>query len=160
MQSHRLERVLERSEELRLFDLAAVDELLARVPHHPGARRLRGALDLYRDDPTFTRSGLERRFLALVQAAGLPRPSTNVNVGGFELDVYWEAECFAVELDVYETHGTHAAFERDRLRQEDLKLAGVEMTRITGRRLDREPSRVIERLGLLLARRRRELRAR
>jgi predicted transcriptional regulator of viral defense system len=30
----RLERVLERAEELKLFDLGAVDELLARVSHH------------------------------------------------------------------------------------------------------------------------------
>ena len=29
----------------------------------------------------------------------------NFNVAGFELDAYWEAERFAVELDVYETHG-------------------------------------------------------
>ena len=36
------------------------------------------------------------------------------------------AERFAVELDVYETHGTHAAFERDRRREEELLLAGIE----------------------------------
>ena len=65
----------------------------------------------------------------------------NFNVAGFELDAYWERERFAVELDVYETHGSRAAFERDRLRQEDLKLIGVEMTRVTGPRLDREPRR-------------------
>ena len=67
-----------------------------------------------------------------VIAAGLPAPSMNFNVAGFEVDAYWEAERFAVELDVYETHGGRAAFERDRLRQEELKLAGIEMIRITG----------------------------
>ena len=66
----------------------------------------------------------------------------NRNVLGYELDAYWEPERFAVELDVYETHGSHAAFERDRLRQEDLKLKGVEMIRVTGPRLDREPEAV------------------
>jgi very-short-patch-repair endonuclease len=81
----------------------------------------------------------------------------NFNVGGFELDAFWVAERFAVELDVYETHGGRAAFERDRLRQEELKLAGVEMIRVTGARLDREPQRVVERLATLLSRRRREL---
>ncbi len=60
------------------------------------------------------------------------------------LDAYWSDERFAVELDVYETHGSHAAFEGDRLRQEDLKLKGVEMIRVTGPRLDREPEQVIE----------------
>jgi hypothetical protein len=58
-----------------------------------------------------------------------------------------------VELDVYETHGSPAAFERDRLRQEDLLLAGIRMTRVTGPRLKREPKQVIERVRRLLAQR-------
>jgi hypothetical protein len=155
----RLERVLERAEELGLFDLRDVDELLGRVPHHRGAQPLRRALAIYRPEPAFTRSGVERRFLALVKEAGLPLPSMNLNVAGFELDAYWEPERFAVELDVYETHGTRAAFERDRLRHEDLKLVGIEMIRVTGPRLDREPRRVVERLEALLAQRRQQLRS-
>jgi predicted transcriptional regulator of viral defense system len=152
-----LERALERAEELRIFDLAAVEELLARVTHHPGTMALKGALAKHRDHPAFTRSGLERRFLSLVLAADLPPPSMNFNVAGLELDAYWEPERFGVELDVFKTHGTRAAFERDRLRDEDLKLAGIELIRVTGPRLDREPARVIERIAVLLERRRREL---
>jgi hypothetical protein len=154
---YRLERVLERSEELGLFDLGPIDEVLGRFSHHPGAKPLRQALDIYRPDPTFTRSGLEERFLVLVEKAGLPRPAMNVNVVGLELDAYWELERFAVELDVYETHGTHAAFETDRLRNEDLLLAGIVADRVTGPRLKREPEEVMERLGRLLAQRRRDL---
>ena len=67
-------------------------------------------------------------------------------------------ERFAVELDVYETHGTRAAFERDRLRQENLKLQDIETIRITGPRLDKEPTAVIERIAALLEQRRRQLR--
>ena len=63
----RFERVLERSEELDLFDLGPIDELLGRVTHHPGKTRLRAALEIYRDDPTVLRSNLERRFLRLVR---------------------------------------------------------------------------------------------
>lgn len=155
--SSRLERVIERAEELRSFDLHAVEALLTRVEHHPGAGCLRRALAIYREDPAFERSKLEKRFRKLVMAAGLPLPSMNFNVAGFELDAYWERERFAVELDVYETHGSHAAFERDRLRQEDLKLAGVEMTRVTGPRLDREPDEVMRRVRALLAQRREQL---
>jgi hypothetical protein len=95
----RLRRVIERSEELRLFDLGPVDSLLARAGGHPGVGRLRRALALYRPPP-FSRSGLERRFLELVQKAGLPTPSTGFNEVGYELDAYWQAERFAVELDV------------------------------------------------------------
>jgi very-short-patch-repair endonuclease len=153
----RLERVLERSEELRRFDLRAVDELLARTVGHPGHGRLRRALAIYREDPAFVRSKFEGRFLRLVRKAGLPAPSMNFVVAGFELDAYWERERFVVELDVYETHGTHEAFERDRLRQDDLLLIGVEMIRVTGPRLRREPAATIERVAAHLERRRREL---
>ncbi|MET0306847.1 MAG: type IV toxin-antitoxin system AbiEi family antitoxin domain-containing protein [Solirubrobacterales bacterium] len=147
----RLDSAIERSEELRLFDLRAVDALLARAGGHPGAGRLRRALALYRQPP-FTRSGLERRFLELVRSACLPSPATGYNVAGYELDVYWETERFAVELDAYETHGSRRAFERDRLRQEELKLHGVEMIRVTGHRLEREPDVVIQRVATLLSR--------
>lgn len=154
----RLERVIERSEELELFDLAAVDELLGRVTHHPGARPLRSALAIYRPAPAFTRSGLERRFLALVKRSGLPVPAMNYVTAGLELDAYWSLERFAVELDVYETHGSRAAFERDHQRHEELLLAGIEFNRITGPRLEREPEQVMVRLGRLLEKRRRNLR--
>jgi very-short-patch-repair endonuclease len=155
--AERLQRVIERCEELQLLDLGPIDELLARVGGHAGAGRLRRALNLYRP-PAFTRSGLERRFLELVRAAGLSTPSTGFSVRGYELDAYWKHERFVVELDVYETHGTRGAFERDRLRQEELKLIGIEMIRVTGPRLDREPRAVIERVAALLELRRRELR--
>lgn len=149
--------MLERSEELKLFDLGAVEDLLDRTRGHHGWGRLRRAIALYQPPP-FTRSGFERRFFEAVLRAGLPRPATNFVEVGFELDVYWPQYRFAVELDVYATHGTHGAFERDRLRQEDLKVAGIEMTRVTDVRFHREPGAVLARVAQLLEDRRRELR--
>jgi hypothetical protein len=147
--SARLQRMLERSEELRLFDLAPVESVLERNRGHHGAGPLRRALKLYKPS-RFTRSGVERLFLELVDEAGLPRPVTGFNEHGYELDVYWPERRFAVELDTYETHGTRAPFERDRLRQEELKLAGIELIRVTGIRLEREPVEVIRRVTRLL----------
>lgn len=152
----RLARMLERAEERRLFDLGPVEELLGRTVGHPGSGRLRRALTLYRE-PTLTRSELERQFVAAVERVGLPRPATNFNEEGYELDVYWKRERFAVELDVYETHGSRAAFERDRYRQGELKLAGIEMDRVTGYRFEREPLQVVARVARLLAQRRAQL---
>ncbi len=152
----RLERSLERAEERGFLDLRAVEAILARAGGHRGRGPLRRALAIYRPDAAFTRSGLEKQFLALVRRAGLPAPSMNFNVAGFELDAYWERERFAVELDVYETHGTHGAFERDRVRQDDLLLIGVEMIRVTGPRLRREPTATVDRVAAHLERRRRE----
>jgi very-short-patch-repair endonuclease len=152
-----LEGYLERAEGRNLFDLAAVEALLARCGGHRGRGRLGRALAIYRPDPAFTRSRFEKSFRRIVKAAGLPTPSMNFNVASYELDAYWPDLRFAVELDLFETHGSRAAFERDRRRQEELKLLGVEMIRITKPRLEREPEAVIRNLAALLERRRAEL---
>ncbi|HEX6752230.1 MAG TPA: hypothetical protein VF093_01395 [Solirubrobacterales bacterium] len=153
---HYLGQALDNARRLGLLDLIAMDELISRSRGFRGVARLRTALELHRSN-AFTRSGLERRFLALVQRAGLPRPSMNLFIEGFELDAYWPTERFAVELDTYDYHGSPTAFEADRFRQEDLKLAGIEMIRLTGIRMEREPTAVIHRLRRLLAQRQREL---
>jgi hypothetical protein len=152
-----LDRLLERAERQQLFDLGAIEALLDRAGGHPGRKRLRQALVIYQPDAAFTRSGLERRFLELVRKAGLPTPSMNYNYAGFELDAYWEREQFAVELDVYETHGSRAAFERDRLREDDLLVFRIETMRVTGPRLKKEPQATIKRVAEHLRRRRSEL---
>jgi hypothetical protein len=151
-----LGQALDNARRLGLLDLIAVDELIARSKGFRGVARLRTAIEIHRP-AAFTRSGLERRFLELVHRADLPPPSMNVFVEGHELDAYWAAERFAVELDTYDYHGSPSAFEADRVRQESLKLSGIEMVRITGTRMDREPRTVIERLQSLLAQRRRDL---
>jgi len=149
---HRLDRALEQAEELRLFDLGPVEGLLARAGGHRGCRALRLAVAAYRP-PRYARSELERRFVAALERAGLPRPVTGWVESGHELDVYWPQHRFAVELDAFETHGTRAAFERDRARDEELALAGVELVRVTAALFEREPDRVVERVARLLRRR-------
>jgi very-short-patch-repair endonuclease len=151
-----LRQALDNARRQGLLDLIAIDALIARGRGFRGVARLREALTLHRS-AAFTRSGLERQFLELVRRAGLPQPSMNLFVEGYELDAYWTVERFAVELDTYDYHGSPAAFEEDRLRQENLKLAGIEMTRVTGVRMDREPTAVAKRLRRLLNQRRRDL---
>ncbi|HEX3041744.1 MAG TPA: type IV toxin-antitoxin system AbiEi family antitoxin domain-containing protein [Solirubrobacterales bacterium] len=154
----RIERLLERAEELELLDLHAVEDVLDRAGGHRGRGRLRRALALYQPDPSFTRSRFEQSFRRRVVAAGLPTPSMNFNAEGYELDAYWPDLRFAVELDLFETHGTRAAFERDHLRQEELKLLGIEMIRITRPRFQHDPEAVMRNLATFLERRRAELR--
>jgi hypothetical protein len=151
-----LRRIVRRAEELGAFDLDAFGSVLTRNRGHRGAHPLRRALATY-EAPRFTRSEFEREFVAGIEIAGLPPPSTSFNVAGRELDLYWPDLRFAVELDTYATHGAHEPFEEDRLRDEDLKLAGVETTRVTAHRFEREPARVIQRIRLLLEQRRRQL---
>lgn len=151
-----LRRLIRRSEELGVFDLADFRSVLARNRGHRGAFHLDHAIGIY-EPPRLTRSELEREFVAAVEQARLSSPVTAFNVAGYELDVYWPELRFAVELDVYATHGAHEPFEEDRRRDEDLKLAGIELTRVTGRRFEREPRQVIERVARLLDQRREQL---
>ncbi|MGH2938409.1 MAG: type IV toxin-antitoxin system AbiEi family antitoxin domain-containing protein [Solirubrobacterales bacterium] len=150
-----LHRMMDRAEERKTFDLRRFDRLLARAGGHPGRVKLGHALDTFKPEHAVIRSEVERRFRDLVIAAGLPRPQTNVFVAGCELDAYWEAEAFAVEIDVFATHGSRVSFEEDRKRADDLLLAGIEMIRVTDVRLEREPRETISRVAAHLERRRR-----
>jgi hypothetical protein len=146
-------RHIQIADDEKLFDLRAMHDLLERTKGHRGQAKVRAALELYDERPVFTRSGLERRFLEVVREAGLPEPSMNLLVAGHEIDAYWEKESFGVELDVYATHGSRLSFEEDRVRDDELLLAGIETTRVTGPRLDREPGAVVDSLRQHLARR-------
>ncbi len=153
----RLHRMMDRAEDRKTFDLRRFDRLLARTGGHRGRVKLRHALDTFKPEQVVLRSDLERRFRRLVLAAGLPTPQTNVVVEGYELDAYWEAEGFAVELDSYATHGSPRSFEADRQREDDLLLAGIETIRVTERRLLSEPQKTIARVAAHLERRRRTI---
>jgi predicted transcriptional regulator of viral defense system/very-short-patch-repair endonuclease len=146
-------RHLQIAEDLQLFDLREMQDLLGRTKGHRGQAKVRAAMELYDEKPVFTRSGLERRFLEVVRDAALPEPAMNLFVAGYEIDAYWEAEGFGVELDVFETHGSRLSFEEDRERDDALLLAGIETTRVTGPRLDREPGAVVDSVRRHLARR-------
>jgi hypothetical protein len=146
-------RYIERAEESKAFDLGEMRELLDRSNGHQGAAKVSATLDAYFSERQFTRSGLERRFLALVRDAGLPEPSMNCFVAGHEIDAYWDDARFGVEIDVYATHGSRVSFEADRTRDDELLLAGVETIRVTGVRLDREPAAVVDSVRRHLARR-------
>jgi hypothetical protein len=146
-------RLIRQADEDKNFDLVAMGDLLARTKGHRGRAKVLAALEIYEEKPIFTRSGLERRFFEVVTTAGLPAPAMNSFVAGHEIDAYWAEARFGVELDVYETHGSRLSFEEDRERDDELLLAGIETTRVTGPRLDREPGAVVDSLRRHLARR-------
>ena len=144
-----LARAIEASETLQLFDLRAVEDVIARSPGRRGLRPLRRALDAYRPAP-FTRSPLEVRFLSLCRDAGFPQPAVNVEIAGLEVDAVWDDARLVVELDSRTFHDTSIAFERDRIRDATLQLAGYRVLRVTHRRLLREPEAVLHTVRQLL----------
>jgi very-short-patch-repair endonuclease len=147
---------IDRAERRGVIDLAAIDAMLKRRHGHRGAERLRMALAIYRE-PGFYRARSERLLRRLVRKAGLRQPLINTWVDKFEIDVYWEEERFAVEVDGWEAHRTRKAFEDDRLRLEEMKLAGIDVVPISARRIEKRPDEVGRNLALLLQRRRHEL---
>ena len=155
--SRGLERAIEQAEVLRLFDLRALEDVLGRANGRRGAGVLRCVLaDL--QEPALTDTELEERFLALCRAASLPRPEVNAwldidDLPAIRADFLWRRQRLVIEMDGWEAHGTRQAFERDRRRDERLKLAGYEPLRFTRRRIIREPGGVIRTVAVLLARR-------
>jgi hypothetical protein len=148
-----LPKLLKRGEDLKLLDALAVDACCERSRGHKGAKPLTRALAIYRPSARVLRSAVEERFLALVEAAHLPLPSTNFFVAGHEVDAYWPEHGLAVEIDTYGTHGGRASFESDRERDVELVEAGIATIRITEHMLDARPDAVAARLRRLLARR-------
>ena len=143
-------RAVERAELLELFDLVAIDDALARHPGRQGSRRLAAVLASYRDD-VVTRSDLEAMFLALCATYGVPAPAVNARVEGLEVDFLWREQRLVAETDGLRHHGTSAAFERDRVRDAQLLVAGFRVVRFTYRQVRDEPARVAQTLLRLIA---------
>ncbi len=115
--------------EAEIRRLPGPHELIARHPTKRGIAALR-------QPPAHTRSDLEARFLAFLDASRLPTPQTNTLIEGYEADAVWPDHRLIVELDSYTFHSTRQAFEEDRRRDRRLAAAGWTVIRITWRDLD------------------------
>src|SRR3954454_9233525 len=150
--AHELRRAVEAAERAELFDLGAVDEVLAAHHGQLGTVALRALLDDARTHGLpVTRSELEALMLQLCLDHGLPRPVVNVADDGPEVDFRWPAWRLMVETDGWSTHGSRDAFERDRLRDRRLAVEGWRVVRITWRQLVDDPAAVAADLRALLA---------
>jgi very-short-patch-repair endonuclease len=126
---------------------------LAGLPPRRGRRGfgvLASVLREHQPGSTRTRSGVEERMLALCRREGLPRPRVNSLIEGYEADFSWADQRLIVETDHRQSHSTPGAFERDRLRDADLMVAGWRVLRVTDRRLKTEPRAVARQLRALL----------
>jgi hypothetical protein len=146
---HRLELACEVAERRRLLDMRAMTEFLERSNGRRGVTLLRAAVSLP-SGAIDTRSPLERRFLEFCRKYELPRPLVNVAVAGFEVDAHWPHQHLVVELDSVEFHHTRAAFERDRIKDVALQLAGERVVRVTHLRLANDPNRLASEIAALL----------
>jgi very-short-patch-repair endonuclease len=148
----RLARVIEEAERLGLLDLHALHDVMARARGRRGLRALRAALALYRPQRAVPRSGLERAALELIRDHGLPEPSANLWLHGYEVDLLWPDHGVIVELDTTAFHATTAAFERDRRRDADLQARGFRVLRFTDRRISEDAPGVAATIAAALGR--------
>ncbi|MDQ8046334.1 MAG: type IV toxin-antitoxin system AbiEi family antitoxin domain-containing protein [Solirubrobacteraceae bacterium] len=115
-----------------------------------GSRILAELVDEHVPGAVLSRSELEEAFLDLCREGGLPIPETNTMVEGCEVDVLWRFERVVAELDTYDYHGDVLSFERDRERDTHLTVAGYRPIRITPRRIQGEPEKLLRQTGILL----------
>jgi len=146
----RLERAVEQSLAHRLFDLRAIEAVLAANPRRPGAAALAEIVARIHDEPSLTRRELEALMLDLCDAHGIERPEVNVVVDDYEVDFLWRTRRLIVETDGLQWHGTPPALERDRRRDERLTVLGYRVVRFTYRRVVDEPAAVAATLRALL----------
>jgi very-short-patch-repair endonuclease len=152
----RLRGLLEELERRGRFDVRRLEtEMRGGIGHH-GIGRLRLALRPVSSTPPATRSSLERDFLTLVRAAGLPEPSVNVVVVGELVDFHWPQQRVIVEVDSWLYHHSRRSFEDDRRRTNRLGLARQLPLRFTDTRIVIEPDAVARELELGLNREPRE----
>jgi very-short-patch-repair endonuclease len=134
-----VERALNEAQVLGLTDPLSIPKLLERYPGRRGSSVLRDLLDPDAGPGGVARSDLEERFVAFLDANGLPRPRFNADlaVAGrfFSVDCLWPDQRLIVELDGRAVHGTARAFEADRERDRLLLVDGWRVMRITWRQL-------------------------
>ena len=149
------ERMIDRAEQLRFFDLSEIRREIDQRPGRRGARIVRALLG--QPSLGLTRNDLEERFFAICEAAGLPRPHVNMPIvlddagPHIEADFAWPELKLIVETDGWETHGTRRAFGSDRRRDRRLDLAGWCVLRYTWHEVMHEPERVAKELAARLA---------
>jgi very-short-patch-repair endonuclease len=146
----RLEAAVNEADRCGLTDPERLRTLLVRSPGRAGVRALRDTLD--RRTFALTDSELERRFLPIARAAGMPLPETGQELNGFKVDFYWREIGLVVETDGLRYHRTPAQQTRDRRRDQAHAAAGLTCLRFTYAQVQFEPGHVASTLAAVAGR--------
>ena len=144
-----LRRALAEAEHRKLINPAAA---LVELPSgQPGVRGVRRACLRSLPELAAAETELERRFVLLVEAAGLPLPELQVWIEGLRVDALWRPQRLIVEVDGHATHANPRANEKDRRRELILRGAGFLVCRYTWQQVTRDGDRVVDDLSHELA---------
>jgi hypothetical protein len=153
---HQLERAVEQAELLKILDVKAITDVLARISRPRGVRNLRRCLGAERLDASLTQSNLERRFLRLCVEAGLSRPALQHPVElapgrWHKVDFAWPDRRLAIEADGGAIHTTRTAARRDRHLDRQIRATGWRVERFMEDDIVDTPEVVLAALRTLLS---------
>jgi hypothetical protein len=114
----------------------------------PGRRNLRLVMT---GDAHVTLSELERAFLRLLRAAGLPLPITNRVVGSKRVDCHWPELGVTVELVSYRFHNSYYSWEQDQRRRREARARSDEFRTYTWSDITEDAAAVVAELRGLLS---------
>ena len=132
------ERALSEADRLDLIHPDELREALDAYAGQPGVGRLRKFLD--RRTFRLTDSELERRFFAITDSIGLPRPLTQQHINGFRVDFHCPDLGLVIETDGLRYHRTPAQQARDRVRDQTHTAAGLTPLRFTHEQVRWDPT--------------------
>jgi very-short-patch-repair endonuclease len=146
-------RQLDTGIERGLIIRTAMRELLQRHPGRTGTPALEALVDPERPSSA-TRSRGEEQLLALLRRGGIPDPEVNQRQRRYMPDLVWRDERVLVGFDDWLYHSSKAAFEGDRVRQNDLVVVddGWIVLRVTSEMLRSTPERVLVLIATALGR--------
>jgi hypothetical protein len=160
------EELLDALEHAGIIERAQLEDRLARirVQGRNGVGYTARLLERRSSIRRLPTNALERRFLRIVEHAGLPTPECQVSVrlpdGTIAvLDFLWPVGLLAVETDGHGSHATRTARAHDNRRSAALLELGIEVIRFTWEDVQDDPQAVAGSLRRNLERRRSELEA-
>lgn len=144
----RVEQAINEADRLDLVDPEVLRATVETLPPRPGMACMRRLLGL----EALTDTGLERKFLAIVRAANLPLPKTQVWVSGYRVDFYWPDLGLVVETDGWAHHRTPGEQATDHRRDQAHARNGLTAVRFAESQVRYEPDQVRAALGSVIRR--------
>lgn len=144
----RVERAINDADRLDLVDAETLRSAIEVLPPRPGMACMRRLLGC----DALVDSGLERKFLALARAAGLPRPETQAWVSGYRVDFYWPQLGLVAEADGWRYHRTAGEQATDHRRDQAHTVAALTTLRFSEHQIRYRPEEVTRTLAAVARR--------
>jgi very-short-patch-repair endonuclease len=144
MDAEDLANVIHEAAYRKLFSLAATRAAIARANGRRDLPVLQRALAMHLDGSAGTKSRLEKAVRRLARAGGCAEPVSNVQISGYEVDLYWPGVCVEVDGPGHERPRTKA---EDRARDAALRAAGYTVLRFTEEDVVQRPRTILAALA-------------